>query len=276
MLPLSWKLPYNLTEARPTFIDQWPPHWHALSPKSVSIALTPDQANAIGYQIAGHHNWFEPCSSAPLARIIEQLTSAIESIGSPCFVRLTTRSPKDSVRGNMQGFRVYNGHEALGLILSGSTRCANDLKMSLVYQVPIAIVIRPWIDCTPLNEFRCFMVKPKLVGICPVLKQARVSHTRFELNATSVVRSIAKTMALVMPNATIENAAFDLVLQPLSTSTEVVALLLNANPLGQQTDYGLFNGIADLNETFRMTLEPLAAHADSKVRSIFINTIILS
>lgn len=157
MANARWRPPYDFLAARATFMNTWPQAWRDLSPAFEILWLSPIEINALGYQISGFHHWFSPASAEPLHALARRIDAAIAGYGRSCFIRLTTRSPKDSLWAECRGMQIHNGAQALGIIMHGSERCAADLRMALDQKDSIGLVVREWIDFLPHMEFRCFM-----------------------------------------------------------------------------------------------------------------------
>ena len=81
------------------------------------------------------------------------------------FVRLGSRSPKDSWKGHREGFRVLPGTDPLRFILDASERMHEDVMLALQHDYTPTIFVRQWVTIPRWSEFRCFMQGRKLVGI---------------------------------------------------------------------------------------------------------------
>jgi D123 len=250
--------PYNFETARPTFMDRWQQGWKQVAWPFTIVPMSTLECKALGYQIAGFRDWFDPTPATTLDGLIERLNQAIEITGSPCFTRLTSRSPKDSLRGALHGFKVLNGAQVLALITSGSERCAADLRLALRHGVDLGIVVRPWIDCNASNEFRCFIVAKKWVGACPNFSVNVLPPSFIDEVVPNVFEALKLTLDQMIAHSSIEQGAFDLVCAYHSSedaaglSSNRRAYLLDANPLGSRTDFVLFKNADDLDSTFRV------------------------
>ena len=255
----AWRLPYDFNAARPTFVDAWPQPWRALAPESEMVDLSFVEMNALGWQIAGFRHWFLPAPATMLLDLAYRLDAAIERQGRASFVRLTSRSPKDSLYAQRRGLRVYDGAQALAMITEGSKRCAADLRMALDCQSALAMVVRKWIDFPPYAEFRCFMVDRKWVGASQMggIEIDGVPWTREQ--AQAVVGALQASMKQVTATSHIVDAAVDLACLPFANGRAVSwrATLLDVNPLTEVTDLGLFapTGKFDLTVRFRRLVD---------------------
>lgn len=78
---------------------------------------------------------------------------------SPKFVKLNSVSSKNMLKP------VYSLKEARQHILQ-SNRCQNLMDTCKLYDLPVYIAIREWIDIDEGVEFRCFIYNDKLTAIC--------------------------------------------------------------------------------------------------------------
>lgn len=247
-LPL-WRPPYDFLAACPTFIDHWPQAWIALAPEFQALPLDAEHINALGCQIAGFRHWFTPAPTAPLQGLAQQLDAMIVGQQRASFVRLNSRSPKDSLYAMHHGLRVADGAQALAIIVEGSERCAADLRMALDHRRPVAIIVRRWLEFPEWAEFRCLMRKRRLVGVSQALhRQGRVFPEIARFQAT-IVRGIRDLMAEIIATSLIEDAVFDLAIDPRAKAP--IAWLLDVNPVSSLTDTALFSDWQDYDASFR-------------------------
>lgn len=238
----AWRRPYDAARAAPSFVDAWPAAWVALAPPFELIPLTPDQARALGHHTLGCSAWFTPCSAAPLGALAQQIDAAIARLGGACFVRLNSRSPKDSLRAQRCGLCVRRGHEALALFLEGSQRCAADLRMALDDGRTACLVVRAWLPMRAEREFRCLMAGRRWAGA----SQARVDPSTVGAAALaetaalmpSMLRALQVTMSALCEASTMPDAIFDLAV--IDSPSGHHAFLLDANPWLDETDLGGF------------------------------------
>ena len=250
---IRWHPPYDFATARPTFIDAWTQAWLDLAPASEIIHLNKEEMNALGSQIIGFRHWFKPASARPLYNLAQRLDAAIARLGRSCFVRLTSRSPKDSLHSVRKGMKVTDGQQALALLVEGSQRCAADCRMALDAGHPLGIVVRQWIDFPPWAEFRCFMKDRRWVGASQGQCKERAVFPKIDEHQTAIINTLHQSMQRIMASSPIQNAAFDWVYQPSTTSNPPsnLAILLDVNPLLNVTDLGLFCSFDDFDNTFR-------------------------
>ena len=85
----------------------------------------------------------------------QRIDNAILGYGKSGFVRLNSRSPKDSWLGvgSNGTFECRNAQHAMDLMKT-SERIYDDLANALAQDTPMFFVIRPWLDIDPHREFR--------------------------------------------------------------------------------------------------------------------------
>jgi hypothetical protein len=249
----AWRPPYDFNAARPTFLDVWPQHWRALAPTSELVPLSRQEMNALGWQIAGFRQWFAKAPATSLMDLAYCVDAAVERLSRSSFIRLSSRSPKDSLYAQRKGLRVSNGAQALALITEGSERCAADLRMALDCQIEMAIVVRRWIDFPPSAEFRCFMVDRKWGGASQ-MGVGRIGDVFLTIQqARAVVSVLQAVMQEIIATSHIVDAVFDLVcLPPTDRHVETwSAILLDVNPLLNVTDLAHFSPKGEFDFTLR-------------------------
>lgn len=127
---VAWLPPYDFSAAKTTFIDAWPKAWRDLAPGYDIVPVDRIEMNALGAQIMGFRHWFTPASTQPLIHLAHRLDAVIAKQNRACFIRLSSRSPKDSIYALRNGLCIRDGAQALAIILEGSERCAADLRMA--------------------------------------------------------------------------------------------------------------------------------------------------
>jgi hypothetical protein len=246
---VAWSPPYDFSASKITFVDAWPKAWRDLAPGYEIVPIDRIEMNALGSQIMGFRHWFMPTSTQPLINLARRLDAIIAKQNRACFVRLSSRSPKDSLYALRNGLCIRDGAQALAIILEGSERCAADLRMALDDEHPLAIIVRNWIDFPPWAEFRCFMMERRWVGASQAKHLEQIAFPLIADIKSDILGALDASMAKIAAASPIDDAAFDLVFHDLQKSNN--AILLDANPLIASTDTALFSSIADLDSTFR-------------------------
>lgn len=249
----AWRPPYDFNAARPTFVDAWPRPWRALSPAHELVALSRPEMNALGWQIAGFQHWFAKSAPTPLLGLAARIDAALARVRRSGFVRLTSRSPKDSLYAQRKGLRVSDGAQALAVMTEGSRRCAADLRMALDCRATMAIVVREWMEFPPSAEIRCYMVGRRWVGSSQLGGSATGRHLLTETQARELVLAVQAAMREITAASPIPDAAFDLarMAKPRRSAADATAILLDVNPLLTVTDLGYFSSPGEFDATFR-------------------------
>ena len=195
---------------------------------------------------------FGDASPVPLAGLLARLDAAVARQGGDCFVRLTSRSPKDSLRALRLGLRVADGRQALALFLEASQRCAHDLRMSLDCAIPLAIVVRPWLRFEARQEWRVFMRNHAWAGASARVGLGAADRPWLERRAAALrphLFGLVTTLARASPTT---DVAFDVIVSDEPNGADDPVVLLDANPLGPLTDLGWFASIGTLDGGLRM------------------------
>jgi len=109
--------------SRETYIENWPDSLRLLSVPQYGMGLTPGQARVLGSNIAELGELFADKPMEGLVDIILHLDSMMALyFPNGAFVRLGSRSPKDSWLGLRRGFKVKSGREAVELLTDTSER----------------------------------------------------------------------------------------------------------------------------------------------------------
>jgi hypothetical protein len=126
--------------------------------KTVLITLSKENCLAI------HNVYREIEIGEKLSEISIQINQTINDLGGSVFIKLGSRSPKDSFIGNvLKGFCCHNDKEVFDLLFD-SERIMED---SYRYYMNDGgyLVLREWKDIKKYEEFRCFVSDRKLEAI---------------------------------------------------------------------------------------------------------------
>lgn len=173
----------------PLNIEDWYPKIKDFTFSTVILDLTPEEADSI---ISFKEKKMNKDKQKILDRFEEKLEKNIDKKNG-AFIKFSSRSPKDAIKhlkekfesslqdllqkfpdnrnlcivhAYHQALRVYNGREAMELLLN-STRIYNDLKQLVLESdsknpFECKVAIRKWFDIYPGFEFRGFVYKKKL------------------------------------------------------------------------------------------------------------------
>lgn len=149
----------------PTYIENWAPALYEQSIPHVGVKLTLDEVRALGGRVRRYGRAFGFGPGAPVPRVFAELSAALTRFPDGAFVRLGSRSAKDSSYALTRGLRVVDAESAIRILTSESRRVAFDLDVALKNDYEAFIFVREWQDIPDWAEFRCFMRDRKLVGI---------------------------------------------------------------------------------------------------------------
>lgn len=134
-------------------IDAWPESVRALSMPTTLIPIDPADIELI-------YDYGNPDAAA----VLDKYAAAIDEVTdwSNHFIRLNTRSPKDSAQ---PGLPITCAGKQAMMWISTSERCMDDLHMLLYAEKPAYIAIREWRPINTASEIRCFARNGKLLGV---------------------------------------------------------------------------------------------------------------
>lgn len=169
------------------------------------------------------------------------LIPALEKLGCSknFFIKTVSRSPKDFLyKDDTSKPNSLSSVEDAVMAISGSLRCFEDICM-LYYIDKYYLIVRPYIDFSPRDEWRVFVKDGEVIGITQYYYAANFEYTSLEL---SMIESNIKSFMhkIVIPNVGTDTYVADIVLHETPT-------LLELNPYGLSdpclyVDYKSFDG----------------------------------
>lgn len=246
-----WHEPYAFEAAMPLFIEHWPSAWRAVSPAFRVLPLSLVEMQALAAQISGYADWFPAVSPSPLFPLANRIQAAIDALGAPCMVRLGSRSAKDSLYAHRYGLKIESADQAMACLLSGSERCAADLRMALARRQPMSLVVRRWEVFAACEEIRCFVVNRRVVAATEFTSLPELTPMRNAAQAQVLANQLATALAPLVAASPVNDAVFDLIC-PLGVAQREVPRLLDVNPLLAVTDRGLFAANEDFAGFLRL------------------------
>ena len=226
---------------KPTFIENWPNSLKKLSIPGVSIPLSMKQAKALGSNIAEFGEDFG--EKQDISWLETELDDIIKTFPNGAFVRLGSRSPKDSYIGYKKGFKVTSGKEAVEILTDCSERIYDDLQMAIAHNYNPHIWIREWIDIPEWTEFRCFMKQRKLIGISQYQYFDIYPEIKDEKENIEWAIKIFFSSFFVQA-CHLDDVVFDVFIKKIPTSEELTNVwevkLLEINPFCVLTDPCMF------------------------------------
>lgn len=231
---------------KPTYIENWPSRLHNISIAQADVPLTIADAKALGSNMIEWYVFFPSPPGQDISHIEKALDKAIDRFPGGVFVRLGSRSPKDSWKGYKDGFRVANGMAAMEILLDASERIAEDLMLAIKNDYPPHLFVREWIDMPEWAEFRCFQKDNKLVGISQYNYLKNEIYPEILEHHESIQWAIERFfVAQLQPVIHLENVVFDVFVKQRNknNTTEWVVKLLEINPFFEMTDPCLYTWV---------------------------------
>jgi len=179
------------------------------------------------------------------------LDSNIVQFPKGAFIRLGSRSPKDSWLGYREGFRCASGVYALKL-LCDSERIYEDLYLALGNSYTPHLVVREWVEIKSWQEFRAFYKNRKLVGLSQYNYLKEEVFSEVAEMAGSIEWAIRLKSEMVAPLLPADNVIVDYIYRIRQHGNENVneVVLLECNPFMVYTDPCLFNWSRDTFQEF--------------------------
>jgi len=243
----------------PTFIENWATPLCNLSIAQVDLPLglvgTRKLQEAIEATWFALENGKECVANDFTDELTTRLDQAIQKFPDGAFIRLGSRSPKDSMLFHDTHGRVESGRQALNLLTHFSERVWEDLYQAIKHEYPAHIFVREWQEIEPWTEFRCFMKDRRLVGISQYDYFAG-PMPEIAQHEGSIRFAIEHFFNKFRHVSHLDDVVFDVFLKqhraPQNEQSWEVRLL-EINPWGEWTDPCLFdhrNG-GDFDESFR-------------------------
>jgi hypothetical protein len=276
---------------KPTYIENWEQSLHSLSIASIGIPLLGDAARRLGTNIIEYGVSFcetdeerlqnqlaaswnvlaarakmfgqpEPPDKVDfitpmviqcdISDIRASITEAVCKMPDGAFIRLGSRSPKDSWGLQRTGGKILQHQDPLQYLLDCSERIYDDLTFAIQQQYTPYIWVREWVDIKPWSEFRCFMKDRKLVGVS---QYNYLDGEAFEeLDPGLCEWAIEVFFHRFLKATTLTSIVFDVfvdIKQRSPNSRDVEVKLLEINPFFELTDPCLFSWHTPFDGSFR-------------------------
>jgi hypothetical protein len=228
----------------PTYIENWPAALSLLSIEQTPIALDWGEARAIGRTYPGAATWFDGASSA-LDALAGKLQRAIAGYDRGAFVRLGSRSPKDTSLARRAGMRVDNAAGALALLTAGSRRLAADLRLALDHGHVPHLYVRRWHNIPAWAEFRCFMRNRALVGLSQYDTRNLGHAPELAARAAPLETGLRAFFLRLRESSHLDTAVFDVFFEDAVEPEPSRPVLLEVNPFYLRTGSCLFDFARD-------------------------------
>ena len=223
-----------------TFLQSWPQSLTELSIPQVGLELTDQERKCLlGAMMARDGD--EPDDPAPIRAGLDALKARLEPLIAQfpegAFVRLGSRSPKDSWMGIGEGFRVTDAERAVMLLLDSMERIADDLSQDDYAGASSWIFVRAWRDMPKWSEFRCFMKARRLVAVTQYDCEKNKSFPEIVENAAAIGKAIKDYFEIRFRDAChLEDVVFDVFVTG-SAADGFTATLLEINPYAPNLTY---------------------------------------
>lgn len=223
-------------------LENWPAALRALSMPGIQLELSPaeHQAMLTAYALRDDPESADSDQAAstriPLALLRVRLDDAIARLGGVAFVKLGSRSPKDSWWGLRHGFACYRGTGALRLLLDSTERIADDLGGAKAAGMMPSLWVREWVSIPRWAEFRCLIEQRRLIGI------SQYDYLAGELaeligNTEQIRKAVTNFTAKAISALHVDSAVVDIAFRDGALDKP---LLVETNPFDHYTDPCLF------------------------------------
>lgn len=228
----------------PTYIENWPRTLMNLSVATVDIPLKVEDCERL---ISNNGEFAEGIEGAPhnIDDIVERMDVAIKQFPKGAFVRLGSRSPKDSYRGYEKKFKCESGKDAITFLCDTSERMYEDLNLAKIMGHAPHIFIREYVDIPVWAEFRCFVENKHLIGVSQYNYFAKRQEEIVQ-NAEAIHWAIETAFdTLIMPELHLWNVVVDVFVKKRTSGNENIwdVKLLEINPYFGWTDPCMFKWV---------------------------------
>lgn len=230
-----------------TFIENWPKELYNMTFDQIDIPLSFIDAKSLGSNITEWFELFDFPIGSDILNIRVSIDNAIQSLGGRAFVRLGSRSPKDSFLGSKHGFQCTNGLYAIRLLTDCSERIATDLAACISNKYEPHVFVRKWANINQYEEFRCFVYNHELIGVSQYHYRVQfmgLYNKYFEFYRDTIKLLHEKIVSIIH----LDSYVFDVILKRDDRSK-----LIEINPFsGLLTDPCLFQWNRPFNNEFRV------------------------
>lgn len=240
----------------PTYIENWPKELYNLSIPQVNVPLGMPKAFLKCLERVQNGEDLTKLEWSYLHALEHKIEKAGKVFLDGFFIRLGSRSPKDSWVGIDQGFKCTNGRWAMTLLLDSMERIWEDVSLAIKHDYKPQIWLRQWIDIPEWAEFRCLMRDKELIGISQYNYLNGQCFDEVADNADSLQSAIEQFFTgSFLPVIHLASVIFDVWVERHDNDWRVK--LLEINPFGPWTDPCLFSweNSEDFDGTLRYVKE---------------------
>jgi hypothetical protein len=226
---------------KPTFIENWPKELCSLSIAQVGIKLSIEQAEALGSNISELYECFPEPYFRDVSDIYLTIKEHINKFPNGIFVRLGSRSPKDSLYESTA--KCLTVEDIMTRLTACSERIYEDLSMALYYKYKPYIWLRQWKEIPEWAEFRCFMKSRKLIGFSQSNYLHGVVYPEIKEHEESIIHLILEFFDYFKKVSHLDNVIFDVFVTKRIIGNQNLweIKLLEINPFFEMTDPCLFD-----------------------------------
>jgi hypothetical protein len=229
-----------LNKVVPTYIENWPDAMMALSIPQSDIRLSLIEAKAFYLMVERGSQTCDDADSA-IEKLRLEFSRALSRFPDGAFVRLGSRSGKDSEFALAHGLRVTIAEEAVQMLTSKSRRLAFDLRLAIKFGYQPHVFVREWREIPPWAEFRCFMKNRQLAGISQYDCKNVGHHNWISDNANQIKHAISIFFDKFSGISHLDDVVFDIYLSRGGSKDDSLEVtLLEINPYFHHTDPCLF------------------------------------
>lgn len=237
--------PTNCTEAErhtpgfaATWIENWPDAVKHLSFRQIGVPLSRPQFHALARKNGVFAHGFEEHHDDSLASLEASLDEALADFPGGAFVRLGSRSAKDTPTAILTGCRAERGRAIIALLTDGSRRVAYDLRLCLRNAYLPWIFLREWRDFHWSSEFRCFLLAGRLAGISQYHHALPFPGGNRAVQLARIPALVEEMVQVLQAARGLETAVFDVCMEETG---KPAGTLIDINPWGPPTDACLFS-----------------------------------
>ncbi|MFH1859959.1 MAG: hypothetical protein ABH870_02950, partial [bacterium] len=212
----------------------------------IDVPLSLQEVSILGSNIKGLKHCFVE-SYQKITQIRKRLETALSYFPNGVFVRLGSRSAKDSHHAQHYGLRVDNAYAAVKMLTESSKRVLFDLLLACRNNYSPHIFVRQWMEIPAWAEFRCFMKNRKLVGISQYDCKNLGYCPEIDENAGRIRFAIEQFFEKFKEVSHLDDVVFDVftIIHKEENDISIDVKLIELNPFFSKTDSCLFSWSCD-------------------------------
>jgi hypothetical protein len=257
--------PSYFAAVRPTYIENWPVALARLSIPQTDVPLSLEEARALAALNGARAGLLSGPDSPHIDAVAGRIGAALRAYADGAFIRLGSRSGKDSRYARQHGLRVFRPEAAIRMLTEGSRRIAFDLRLALRYDYRPHIFVRQWCEIPCWAEFRCFVRDRRLVGVSQYDCKNLGPRREIAENAARIEDALTAFFATFDDASHLDNVVADVFvnIDDQDRDKTPAVKLLELNPFIPETDPCLFTWRSgtDFDGTFRFLYSDV--HADA-------------